>query len=318
MWRWQPSALFKRIFPDNAGQLFFGQLCLATFVGHLLVLLVCVLWSWSTTQQQKFIISTQKQNLVYVLSPLKKRIASSTQTTSGSKKMLQSSKVIDYQTYQNMKKNRRLGKKVLQKKEQKVSNKKQKESVKKREQPLKKTTKASKGKASLQLIESVAVSKADKKNSSKKKELAKQAAAVKSEPEVQTPVADIEPAQEVKTIEKNDLTTAESEAESDQMVADDFDLDDVVHVGYEQLDSLGVLHTIQNTIQQHFKAPIGLKKGVCCELSVVIDKDGKPQAVTIAKPSGIILYDRSARAMLYDIDYPLQVWNKTITIVLGQ
>lgn len=329
MWRLLQSGHFKPLFSLTQRQLFLGRLCLIALMGHLLVMIICTYAYIGYHEQERFIISSKHCNRVYVLSPLHKKIEPSLVAKAQKKQPIQASKVIDYKTYE-----------ALQKKEQKMAVKpqsvkkvSQKEvSVKLSETP---KNKAVSGKKDTQLqtlpkaqlviknIQTVQKENAQKgdiktkkaENSikeEKKVTLEKKPSTALEQPSMDHPNKSANNANKIS--EKVDSVVQEEVSK----VAEIIDPDEVTFIGYEQLDSLVIQNKIQRAIEQNFKAPIGIKKDVSCELSVRIGADGKVSNSTFIRSSGVLVYDTSARSMLQKIEFPKEVWNKTITIVLGQ
>lgn len=349
MWPWLRNEHFKNFFVLTDRQKFLCKLCLFTFVGHVLVLILGTCSYFGFNEHERFVISSQHGNTVYVLTPLQKQVKSSVKQRAGS--LVKSSKVIDYGTYEQLKK---------QQKKQTAKNTVVAQPVK-----AKKTSKAlTSSLAALKEVNQSAQKKAQKaqitisevkvvKNVEPEKKVTsaviKEIDIVKdekpiipepivsvkeeriSEPLKQEVVAQkencvidqVEPQKNVAELSSKEKAAVESSQNLDKinqevLAQDDIDIDNVTFIGYEQLDSLAVQNKIQQVIQQNFKSPIGIKKDVSCELTVLVGDSGKSKKVTIIRPSGILVYDTSARAMLYKIEFPKEVWNKTITIILGQ
>ena len=98
---------------------------------------------------------------------------------------------------------------------------------------------------------------------------------------------------------------------------DDFDENNVVFIGYEELDQSIVGSKIQHEIQQVWTPPVGMKSDIECEIRVKVDQNGQALETKIVKSSGVFVYDATAKKTLQKIDYPKEVFNKSITIVLG-
>lgn len=336
MWLWLQNEHFKRssmffikkYILLTERQKFLMQLCVVTLLGHVFVLLMATWLSSLLHAHQRFVISAQNRNTVYVLAPLQKQVKLSRKQSLA--KSIKSSKVIDYGTYERLKKQQK-----------KQSTKKSVMAV----SPIKKR------KTSKALASSLVALKQDKGSQRSKTQLTISQVEIIKEPQPQSQVVLEEiklisstqeqnapitpPTQERKIADlskdesalktEEDLLVQEESAEqkilSDReswSVDEDVDIDHVTFIGYEQLDTLAVQNKIQQLIQHNFKFPIGLKKDVSCEVTVLIGDKGKSKDVTMIRSSGIVVYDTAARAMLYKIEFPQEVWNKTITIVLGQ
>lgn len=348
MWPWLRNGRFKNFFVLTDRQKFFCKLCLLTGIGHVLILLVGTCSYFDFNEHERFVISSRHGNTVYVLTPLQKQVKSSVVKQSD-KSLVQSSKVIDYGTYEQLK----------QQQEKQLT---KKNTVKAQPVEVKKTSKAlTSSLAALQEVHqskqkkpqiTISETKVAKKITAEKKiasPISKKITVVKEQKKLQNKhvggVKKEEAVQPLKqevseqkgnnskdsVVQQNDISESSTKSmpvvesaqnignvHQDVVVANDIDLDHVTFIGYEQLDSLAVQNKIQQMVQQNFKCPIGIKKDVSCELTVLVGDSGRSKAVTMVRSSGILIYDTSARAMLYKIEFPKEVWNKTITIVLGQ
>jgi len=327
MWPWLRSERFKKIVLLTQRQQFLGQLCLLTCIAHVFVVIISVFLSGRSREHERFIISAKNCNTVYVLSPLKKQIKSTSKNFSN--RSSKASKVINYDTYQALKKQKSKTLLPVAKKSEKsiqpapVKVKKQSKSLQSSLLALKKDKQPAAPKAQLTIS---GVKVVEKKTVEPKKvveqELIKKVEIKKEE------VAPCQPKEtsievvEKKLTEKQNIESKETmvQEELSQALApqENLDVDNVTFIGYEQLDSLGVQNNIQQRVLQHFKSPVGIKKDVSCEISVLVGDSGKAKKVTVVRSSGILMYDVSARGAMYKIEFPQEVWNKTITIVLGQ
>ena len=347
MWPWLQNEHFKKSFSLTQRQKFLWQLCLLAFCGHIVIIIIFTISYHGYHEHEKFVISSKNYKTVYVLSPLNKKIKSA-RSNLNQKQSIKASRIIDYQTYQYLK-NKKNGKTFVEKSKHKKISKTI--AAKKSILPIKKIQIAKK------LIETKNNFKSIKEPKAKliNKQIAKEKIITQKKPdvvkldkkkEVPTKIITIEqsitPEQlpknkseikkeiieeikpEIVDINESKPVVEESEQKTDltfeeqQDIPDDIDIDNATFIGYQQIDSLAVKNKIQQEIQQNFKAPIGIKKNVSCELTVFISDKGKSKTVTITKSSGILIYDSSARAMLRKIEFPQEVWNKTITIALGQ
>lgn len=353
MWPWLRSEHFKKVFALSDRQKFLCKLCLLTCIGHILLLALSTCSCFNFQKQERFVVSSQHGNTVYVLSPLQKQIKSPiVQSGATSTK---ASKVIDLNTYQKLsqaslkteskpslaqisvaaplakekKTNTPLVKSLALKKDSKQSVQKKANitiselKTAKKAQPLKQISKKT-------LPEKKAALVVVKKNDTDKVEsLSTKSPAVLpvTEKKASVPLAQevdlvkdkhLKPITPIEALPVEPLLDDLNKANEESSVNDDIDIDHVTFIGYEQLDSLAVQNKIQQIIQENFKSPIGIKKGVSCEYSVFVGSDGKSKTIKMVRSSGILIYDTSARAMLYRVEFPKDVWNKTITIVLGQ
>lgn len=347
MWPWLRNEHFKKFFVLTDRQKFLCRLCVLTFIGHVLVLILGTCSYFGFNEHERFVISSRHGNTVYVLTPLQKQVKTSVKQSKESS--VKSSKVIDYGTYEQLKKQQ---KKEVEKKNtviaQPVQAKKKSKALASSLAALKEINQVAQKKAQITISEVQVAKKVDleKKATSpvpKKINVVKNQKSLKTQPVVQLKEEKaIEPLKQDVVVQKEhnhkescdqlkdvvELSSTETsaiepsqnldKANQEVLAQDDIDVDNVTFIGYEQLDSLAVQNKIQQMVQQNFKSPIGIKKDVSCELTVLVGDSGKSKTVTMVRSSGILIYDTSARAMLYKIEFPKEVWNKTITIVLGQ
>ncbi len=77
-------------------------------------------------------------------------------------------------------------------------------------------------------------------------------------------------------------------------------------------------HTaFQKEIGNKWNPPAGFL-GCKCTVMVAVSWDGAAQAVDIAEPSGVLVYDIAARSALEDVKMPKWAWGKSITIAFKQ
>tara|TARA_Y100000588_G_scaffold395118_1_gene520086 strand:- start:66 stop:854 length:789 start_codon:yes stop_codon:yes gene_type:complete len=248
-------------------------------------------------EYQIFTISSHNKTAVYVLSPLQKHVTQEKKELKKQKQPMTSSKIIDYQRYQQElaknKKNNETKAPVVTIEEKEVKPIINKKIVAKNQKKAKKEEIQPKLMVTEQVVE----------NKTEKIETKQQAKNQNNSSEKEQVVTTKE--QQQKTIEK-------------QIETSDISLDDVTFVGYEQLDTLTTQHTIQHRLQQHFRPPVGIAKDVSCDLLVQVSDAGKAVSVKIQRSSNILVYDAAARVAIYKVTFPQEVWNKKITISLGQ
>ena len=264
----------------NKRQRFLLSLCCIVLLGHFLLAMLCMVISSGFSKQERFVVSSKKMASTLVLYPLKKRVAEQKPVLSKGSKT-SSCKVIDYQTYQK------------QKAEQKTLTVQQVE-IKPAAQASKTKSDSLKKKSDTQVA---------KKPTLKVADISTKPIERKQEEKVET-----------KEVEPKKIEFAKSQELKEQKV----DVDDVEFIGYEQLDTLAVQHKIQQHVQEHFTPPVGMPEGTCSELTVSITGQGKVSKAILVKSSGSLVYDNATRTAIYKTVFPKEVWNKTITIVLGQ
>ena len=301
MLRWLPNALYRT---SSERQRFLQEIVLFVLAVHVALIVVMIGASFFAGKGQKYTISLHQSGATYVLMPLQKHVTQSkvTSKSAATSRARKKSKVVDYDTYQHRKKS----------KKQSVAPLKQKAtatiaSIK--SQPLSKKSR-------------VTATMVDKKPMLRKKnkiKVVEQAVSDAVEPEiVEIPKTEpLVPTEAAAAQVTEMLETSKDESVDQTDNGEVFDEDNVIFVGYEQLDECVIGSKIQTAIQQCWTVPIGLGAGVSCQMRVVVSDQGNAQSVTIDKSSGVFVYDSSARRALLQVEYPKEVWNKTITIVLG-
>lgn len=286
MWHWQLSALFKDLFTFSKRQQFFIQLCLLTLFAHLVFLFVMTLVSYGLQSDDRFVVTSQPKSAVYVLSPLQKHVEQQKKKNKRRKKSMTASKVIDDQTY----------KKELEKQ---------------------KTTTEQPAKVEQQAVLEISEVKdtVDQKPIEKKSTVPKTVVKPKK---ASVALTDQKTIQEKKIEEKIVSKSVEEKKVDQNLQKTDLDLDNVTFVGYKDLDHVMIQETIAHVVQQYFKPPAGIDSNVSVELRVQVGDQGKVSKVDVVRSSGIVVYDSSARAAVYKSALPKEVWNKAVSIVLGQ
>ena len=338
-------------------QLFLGELLLFVLCAHLMVFGLVIMSSMLSQKKETFSISLAQSGLTYVLMPLSKTVDNSDQINKKRNKSLQTkSKVIDYESYQRQKKEEQRKKRLRAQQSlqtQKVKAKKSPTVAKKSLQQVTAQAQPAERKASL-VLRSTAKPTRGKKTSSKKADSAKkkkQSVAhvvtleitdieidgdqpvsqaileieqivkppvvkqpVEQQPAIEQPVAEQLSIEQQSTEEKQSIDQLVNQ---DDVSGSDIDLENVVFVGYEQLDNSITGLKIQHEILQHWNPPVGIPPGVSCQLRVHVDGQGKAKQIKITKSSGRLVYDVTARQALSACEFPKEIWNKHNTITLG-
>jgi outer membrane biosynthesis protein TonB len=80
--------------------------------------------------------------------------------------------------------------------------------------------------------------------------------------------------------------------------------------------ALAVQLEIQEELLRVWRPPVGIDEGVSCTITVTLDDTGAAQTVEIVKPSGILLFDVSARAAIQQAVWPRAFWGATLELCL--
>ncbi len=316
MWRWLPNALCNKTFGCiSERRLFFLQLFGIVFGMHLFIFGFYGFVTWISSGQDRYKISLTASGATYVLMPFQKRVDQG----AGQKNRLQNpdetralkkSNVIDQQTYDRKKKASK-NSKTTESKSLAVHSKNKKSS--------KSTKSSAKQTASVMM-------KAEKKSSvvSKKSKQKKSVTKIQEElvtKDVVVPVVEQsvmpQPIEAVQPEMVEPEVVQTDDVQADVASHDDFDEDNVIFIGYEELDQAMIGSKIQHEIQQHWTPPVGMEKNVSCEIRAKIDADGQAIETKVMKSSGVFVYDAAAKKTLQKIEYPKEVFNKSITIILG-
>ncbi|MCX5923862.1 MAG: TonB C-terminal domain-containing protein [Candidatus Dependentiae bacterium] len=327
------NALSKKICSYfSQRQIFLGQLIFLVLCAHVIIFGCVALSSMLSQKRDAFSISLAQTGQTYVLMPLQKNVDNSKHKNKKRGASSQTkSKVMDYESYQKQKKEELRKKRLLAKqslqskvdaKKSSIVAKKSLQQVTQKVQPIEK--------ASL-VLRSTAKPTRGKKSSPKKiapikqkKERVKQVVTleitdIQTECEEQEQISpqailEIEPVVEQQVVEQPIVEQASS---SDDSLSDGADLENVIFVGYEQLDNSIIGSKIQQEILQHWNPPIGIPPGVSCQLCVHVDEHGNANSVKVTKSSGRLVYDITARKALSACAFPKEIWNKNNTITLG-
>jgi len=87
---------------------------------------------------------------------------------------------------------------------------------------------------------------------------------------------------------------------------------------YKEVEALRRNALLQKELVNNWKPPVGTALGTSCELSFYVDNQGNIKKPTVAKSSGIMMYDISARQALFSMKMPQWTHGKTITITFTQ
>ena len=305
MWRWLPNALCnKTLGCFSARRLFFLQLIGIVFAAHVVVFGMYGFIGWFQAGKDRYKISLSQSGATYVLMPLQKRVDQKKRGQSFDEtRSLKKSNVLDLETYQRKKNNKTKTKMISAEKKASLKNKKVSKS----------TQRLQKQKTSVAL-------KSEKKQSLQKSKLKKAITKIQEESLVEEVVKpNIEQPKELPIVEKQEVVAIAPIVATADVVEtdDDFDENNVVFIGYEELDQSIVGSKIQHEIQQVWTPPVGMKSDIECEIRVKVDQNGQAIETKVIKSSGVFVYDATAKKTLQKIDYPKEVFNKSITIVLG-
>lgn len=317
MLRWLPSALYSR---PTERQHFLQNILLFVLGAHILLLLVMVGASMFDRKHDSYSISMHQSGATYVLMPLQKKVDQPKKSKKISHGVHKKSHVVNYEDYERQKNIKKRGPSKAVKQIKAVPASKLKSSLQKIMQQ---------DRASAALVQERKVAPIKKTRVTKKKNKVKIVEAVAVPAEVQPAeefmvkpeaVAQSTVQDHVDRASQDVISTMPEqslEPSGTSEITESFDSDNVVFVGYEQLDECIVGSKIQQAIQQSWTPPIGVAIGTSCQMRVTVSAQGAAADVKIEKGSGVFVYDASAKTALRNVEYPKEVWNKTITIVLA-
>jgi len=327
--------LFSKILPFNKlsdRQFFLQRILLLAFLAHIILFGCMILFPIFFKKEDKFTILMHQAGATYVLMPLQKKIDQQNisrqhKNSSISKK----SQVINYEDYLHKKQAQKGKKKFVQATKNSLKAKKSLNSKKDTINSLQKNSKSSmklvsKSKATM-IAASAKKQVKNKKNKKDKIKLMQEKKNYQKEMEAAAPVIDqkISESQELKTeevqkdilLEHKQPIDQEQNVDTQQIQGQEESLDEVIFVGYEQFDECVISSKIQQSVVQNWTPPVGIDPGTACEMKVNISLQGAANSVEIIKSSGILVYDISARTALSQVEFPQEVYGKTIRIVLG-
>jgi outer membrane biosynthesis protein TonB len=96
-------------------------------------------------------------------------------------------------------------------------------------------------------------------------------------------------------------------------------LDDThVSNNYREVEALRMQAQLQKEIVQKWKPPIGVSPDCTCDVSFFVNTNGGVENIKMAKNSGVMMFDISARQALCAIKMPHWTHGKTLTITFKQ
>lgn len=160
-----------------------------------------------------------------------------------------------------------------------------------------------KAKKKKESLKSKQVSKVEPKKEEIKKEIPKKE--VPKEEIKETPKAE-EKNKELQDLKPTDTNVSET-AELPEGT-------NIRYIGQAELDAMCIQGELSQAISQHWRPPVGIAKNKVCELTLVIDWQGKIKDIKVQKTSGAAMYDVSARQAALAAEYPKALWGKACTI----
>lgn len=308
MWHWLPNALCNRSsLCISARKAFFLQLLGLVFVGHVFVLSFYGVGCWLFAKKHHFDISLVQSGATYVLLPLQKKADVLSKSKKINSNFNKKSEVVDLATYEKQKKGKK-GSVAIAVEPQKKSSQSNKKMIAIRSKSAKKERSG---------VVMVDKAKNTKKSKNKKTLVKVKEVAEKSILSEEPKLEGIDKKAE-SVLQLEPILPAGKEPETTQLGSEvAFNENDVIFVGYQELDQTMIGAKIQHTIQQEWSPPVGMNDGISCQVQVKIDDQGKAVQTQIVTSSGVFVYDAAAKKTLLTIEYPQEVWNKTITISLG-
>lgn len=84
----------------------------------------------------------------------------------------------------------------------------------------------------------------------------------------------------------------------------------------QEAAALTIQLQLQEELLRVWHPPVGIDDAVSCQVRVLLDATGIVQQIEMIKPSGMLLFDVSARAAVQQAVWPRGVWGTTLELVL--
>ncbi len=91
----------------------------------------------------------------------------------------------------------------------------------------------------------------------------------------------------------------------------------VVH-NYAQKEAAEQYLALQKEFSRCWKPPVGVPEDCACEIKLMIGPNGAIEDVTMAKPSGVLMYDVAARSAVFAMEFPRWSWRKSLILTFKQ
>jgi outer membrane biosynthesis protein TonB len=75
---------------------------------------------------------------------------------------------------------------------------------------------------------------------------------------------------------------------------------------------------LQEELNERWKPPVGLAKDLACTVAACVDREGRVADVAVKVPSGVLVYDISARQAVQQMSLPPYAWGREFSIVFRQ
>ena len=86
------------------------------------------------------------------------------------------------------------------------------------------------------------------------------------------------------------------------------------YVGQVEMEELDRQEELQQVVSQYWKPPVGLRDGLECSLTFMVDADGNATQVVVQKTSGVLVYDMAARMAIAQMQLPSWARGKELSI----
>jgi hypothetical protein len=147
----------------------------------------------------------------------------------------------------------------------------------------------------------------NKKNQAIKKESNKQVDNQKSV--VQKKVPDekvIEKSAEMTPAKTIALNVTPIESVANQLVSGQ-----TLHATKQEIEAYEQAQFLHQKISEIWRPPRGLPAGVACLVAWVVDSQGKAQAITVEKTSGIVMFDLTTKKAVHALEFP--IWARGVS-----
>jgi len=92
----------------------------------------------------------------------------------------------------------------------------------------------------------------------------------------------------------------------------------LVQANYREVEAHRRQVLLQKELAKCWKPPIGVPHDCVCEIKVVVNWNGIVKELDVAKSSGVLMYDVTARSALHTMKMPAWSKGKSLTITFKQ
>ena len=90
--------------------------------------------------------------------------------------------------------------------------------------------------------------------------------------------------------------------------------DAVMYVSYKEYDAIVAGAAFVDSMKDQWIAPVGMPKNSSCEVLITIDAKGDLAALSIERSSNVLVYDVAVKDALSSMEFPKEVYGKTLRV----